>query len=118
MVSGDEVKGEFSSADATTAAVATLYNAQGVARPLTTGDRLVITDIFGVAASAAGLVVLFSDNDADGVIDAGERLFPFSGSSSAQLTTELYCKAGITPKVKAAAAGQVDLVFTGVIIRS
>lgn len=118
MVCGDPVKFEFSSADATTAAAVTLYDANGVARPLATGERFVLTDLTGNAAGAAGTVKLLSDNDADAAVDAGETMAVFAGAVGLNFGTEVYAKKNITPKVKAAAAGQVDLVGVGVVIRS
>ena len=126
MLTGEHVHGEFTSADASTAAVVTLYTGDGVARALVAGERLVIQS-FHVVVGASGLTVtLFDDRDADGTADAGEIIargtFAANGSLSESGILH-YCKQAVTanvlaPKVKTSGAGQVDVVLRGFIIKS
>jgi hypothetical protein len=119
MVNGEEIRGEFSSADATTAGAITWYKPNGAAYVPASPERIVITDILPAIVSGAGTVKVFSDNDADGVVDAGETLAVLNNASGTiALATEVYAAQGKTVKVKAAAAGQVDIVFSGKITRT
>jgi hypothetical protein len=116
---GEIVRGVISSADASAAgAAATLYRTDGVAfGALAAGQRLVITDAEWVCAAGAGLVKLFSDNDADGVVDAGEELLYMAGSNITSCV-ERYAKQGKTVKARAAAAGQIDIIFSAYVLNT
>ena len=117
---GEVIHGEFNSADARVAAAVKLYDGDGKARELAAHERLVVTDVVIVAAAKMAVNV-FSDNDADGAVDDGERILAGSvgdngGIATSFVTTPRYCKRGITPKVKSDTAGQVDVVLTGFIL--
>jgi hypothetical protein len=117
---GENVHFEFTSADATTAAVVIVYDNDGGLRPIGSTERLVITDVHGSASAAVGLVDLF--NGVGAAPAAGERLFTLNlaaaiGTVYPSLNTPVYCKKGVTPKVKAAAAGQLNVNGTGIILR-
>jgi hypothetical protein len=118
MVTGEECKFEFSSADATTAAAIVIYDLNGTVRVLGSNERFLPVNILGVAATAAGLIKIFNDVDANGAVGAGELIAVFSGQINYPATDELWGRLGNTPKVKAAAAGQIDITGTGKIIRS
>ena len=117
---GEVIHGEFNSADARVAGAMRLYNGDGQARVLGATERLVVTDVVIVAAAKMAVNV-FSDNDADGAVDDGERILAGSvgdngGIAMSFVTTPRYCKRGITPKVKSDTAGQVDVTLTGFIL--
>ncbi len=117
---GEVIHGEFNSADARAAAAVKLYDGDGKLRALAATERLVVTDVVVVAAAKMAVNV-FSDNDADGAVDDGERILAGSvgdngGIAMSFVTTPRYCKRGITPKVKSDTAGQVDVVLTGFIL--
>jgi hypothetical protein len=117
---GETVSIEFSSADASTAAAVTLKDADGATRTLASNERLLIDTLTASLAAAVLLVTVISDNDADGAIDAGERLAAFganTGNFEAGPEGQPG-KTGITPKVKASGAGQVDITGTGRIIKT
>jgi hypothetical protein len=118
---GENVHFEFSSADASAAAVVTIYNNDGGARALAANERLVITDIHASAGGAVGLVDIFNGTGASPAV--GERLFTFNlaatiGPAYPSLNTPAYCRKGVVPKVKAAAAGQLNVNGTGIIVAS
>jgi hypothetical protein len=118
-VIGEIVHFEFSTADATTAAVITIYSNDAVARPIQAGERLVITDIH-VSGQANMVVDVF--NGVGASPGAGERLFNIVasttvGTSYPSLTTPAYCSKNITPKVKASAAGNLVVIGTGVLVK-
>lgn len=118
---GDPCQFEFSSADATTAAVLTIRKAgQSTVHSLTSTQRVVICSLTAFLVSGAGLVDIFSDANSDGVVDVNERMVvlgtgvnnvdfngPDGGTAGAR---------GLVPKVKAAAAGQVSIAGVGYII--
>lgn len=117
---GESVHFEFTSGDATTAAVVTIYDNDGGLRPLTPGERLCITDIH-ITAEAAMTVDVF--NGVGAAPGAGERLFKTVASATIgtaypSLDTAAYGKKGVTPKVKTSAVGNVTVIGTGVILRS
>ncbi len=119
-IRGEVIHGEFNSADARVAAAVKLYDGDGKLRALAATERLVVTDVVVVAAAKMAVNV-FSDNDADGAVDDGERILAGSvgdngGIAMSFVTTPRYCKRGITPKVKSDTAGQVDVVLTGFIL--
>mgnify|MGYP001601444224 CR=1 FL=1 len=122
MVSGgQEVKFEFVSTDAQTAAAISIYDWDGVAITLGSSERLLITGWVMVVGSALTINV-FSDNDADAAVDAGERMlvgeFAANGGTAIGTIAEgLPAKRGITPKVKASAAGNVNIVGVGRLLR-
>lgn len=117
---GDKVHGEFTSADASTAAAIVLYDAQGVVRTLAATERLVVMS-YHIVSGAALTLSLFSDADADGVVDAGEvvarGVFAANGGLSENSIVHP-CPRGKGLKVKASGAGQVDCVVRGEIILS
>lgn len=117
---GELVHGEFTSADASTAAAVALYDAQGVARVLAATERLIVESYHMVSAVAL-TVTLFNDNDADSVVDAGEVIGRGSFGANgglAESSIQHKCKRGIGLKIKASGAGQVDAVVRGVIVSS
>tara|TARA_Y100000310_G_scaffold153134_1_gene152570 strand:+ start:546 stop:905 length:360 start_codon:yes stop_codon:yes gene_type:complete len=119
MPRGEEVKFEFSSADASTAAAGVLYNADAGVRTLAATQRFVVTSVALLTAVAQRYDV-FSDNNDDDTVDAGERIIGghFAAGIAHSLNTEIYCQLGITPKVLGAAAGQVDVIMTGYILNT
>jgi hypothetical protein len=114
-MTGDIVRLVLASADASAGVAFTIYDTRGVARVLASTERLVITDGEWVIAAGAGLVTVFSDNDADSAVDAGEELMYLSGANITSCI-ERYAARGKTVKGRAAAAGQVNVVLAGNII--
>jgi hypothetical protein len=117
---GEVVHGEFSSADAQAAMPVSLFDGDGRVRHLAATERLVVTDLM-IVADAKMAVDVFSDNDGDGTVDAGERIAGGVLAANVPLamslaTTPRYCKRGIVPKVKAGGVGQVDVLLTGFIL--
>jgi hypothetical protein len=116
---GDLIHGEVVSADATTAAVATLYDSTGAARALGTGETLVITSV-QLTSDVATRVELFNGSGASPA--AGERVAsaPLSasvGSVYPDLGDGFQCKRGVGVKAKAGLAGNVVVLFCGIILR-
>lgn len=117
---GEAVRFEFVSADATTAAVITIYDNEGNARPLAATERLVITDIHASAVATMVVDVYAGVGASPG---NGERLFNFNlaatiGPAYPSLNNPAYSKKGVTPKVKASAAGAFTVLGQGTILRA
>lgn len=116
---GEIVHGEFSSPDAQAAGAVSLFDGDGRVRNLAATERLVVTDVV-VIADAKMAVDVFSDNDGDSTEDAGERIaggvLAANTLLAVSFATPRYCKRGVTPKVKAGAVGQVDVLLTGFIL--
>lgn len=114
---GEPVQIEFSSADASAAAAVSLFNADGAARTLAAHERLLIDS--GTVTVVTTTATLITDGDGDGAVDAGERIGVFAaGTNPFEFGEEGFaCPIGKTPKVKGAAAGQIDLVATGRIVK-
>jgi hypothetical protein len=109
---------QFSSTDASSGGSVALYDINGVARTLQAYERLIIDRLTLNAATGAGLVTLYSDDNSGGTVDAGERIAEwndavtlFSGGPEGYA-----CGQGITPKVLAATAGQVSVNGVGRIV--
>lgn len=116
-MAGEPVNFEFSSADATTAAAITLRSAGGATRTLGSEERFTLIGFTGSIAAAVINAVIFSDDDADGNLDAGELMAVMGlGSSNGSALYQAATK-GITPKVKAANAGQIYLAGYGIITK-
>lgn len=114
---GDYVGIEFNSADASTAAAITLKDADQVTRTLQPYERLLIDEV--TAVLAAGVTGdLFDDKNANGNVDAGERIMALGALNSRfDGGHEGYSVSlGSTPKVKTSGAGVVNLTGTGRII--
>lgn len=119
MQPGETVNFEFSSADASTAAAITLYDAAGTTRTLASNERLLIDS--GQAYLAGSITGDFiTDADADGAVDAKERIAKLGvGATNFMFGEEGYaCAKGVTPKVKTSGAGQTDLTGTGRIVKT
>jgi hypothetical protein len=82
--------------------------------------RLIITD-YEIITNTALTISLFNDFDADGAVDAGERIavgdFSANGGIARGLTSGHYCGVGQAPKVLASAAGTVRVVGRGRLIK-
>jgi hypothetical protein len=115
---GSYVSMQFSSADASTIATISLYDADGVAVTLKANERLVIDSAVFSVATAAGNTTFADDFNSSGTIGAGELICELSdGVVNMQGGDEgRACSIGKVPKVKAAAAGQVSLTGTGRIV--
>ena len=116
---GEYVAIEFSSADAQTAAVVTLKDADGATVTLAANERLLVDTLSANVAAAVTLVDVFADYDADGNVDAGERVASF-GANVGNFDggpEGFSIKTGFTLKVHASGAGQVDVSGTARIVR-
>jgi hypothetical protein len=118
---GEEIYGTLNSADASTAAALTLYTQGGIAiasRALGTTERLVITDVMMSIQGTAFDAALIWDTDGSGVVKAGDmiaRLKSADGQLAIAFNVPRYGPTGKTPKVKAGAAGTVDVIIHGFI---
>jgi hypothetical protein len=118
------IRGEFSSADARAVTLNesqarfTLYvDGSTSTVTLNATDRVIINTI--CAAVGATMSVEIYDGS-DDTVDAGESLiFLRGGTAFGPFGTNLdiACKVGTYPKVETSALGQVDVVFTGVVVR-
>jgi len=116
---GETVQIEFSSADATTAAVITIKDANLVTRTLLSSERLLIDTLNATLAAAVTLLEIFSD-DGDGNVEALERIASFGPNCGNFVAGEegFPCHVGTTPKAKAANAGQVTVTGSGRIVNA
>lgn len=117
------VHGEFSSADAQTGSAATMYElGTKDTRALAATEKLAILSVI-ITCAATARVVLFADDDDDNVVDGGEILAVANcvAGSAVHLTFDEKAMPegtlGGVPHVIASAAGQVDVVFEGIIRR-
>jgi hypothetical protein len=122
MERGEVIHGEISTADCTTAQPATLYTPSGTPRALAATETLVITDIIAVVEKQSRVDV-FTDADGDGAVDVGERIVGGKVGAGAVLAMSFianafYCPRGKGVKVKSDLAGQVDVTFTGFVLRA
>lgn len=119
---GDPVKLEFSSADATTAAAMTMYDNGGAARTIKPTERLVIVHVSASLAAAVLSAIIFDDVDGGGTVGSGERLAVLGiGPNSLEYSFGdggPACGQGRVPKIKAAVAGQIDVVAIGYLMTS
>lgn len=114
---GEFVTIEFNSADASTAAAVSLIGVNGATRTLAATEQLIIYALTPYVVSGV-TATIFDDIDADGTVDAGERIAHFGNASPTYLSGPggRYCTIGNTPKVKASGAGAVVITGTGGII--
>ena len=122
---GQPFHGEFSSADASALSEAnsrlSLYPPGSTsAITLASTDQVLITDIkVGVGATALTVTVY---DGADATAGAGEVIdkggYAVNTSQSQNRVIGHYCQAGTYPKVKTSAAGQVDVILTGIILKA
>lgn len=122
MPRGEEVHGEVHSTDATTAVEVPLYDADGQTVTVTSTTRLVVTDVMFVTA-VAGDGYVFFDNDDDNALDAGETIIRGTVAANGGIAmsyngTPRFGKLGGKPHVIHGAAGAVDVLLTGYILRS
>lgn len=118
---GTPVEFEFSSADASTAAVIVLREAGARAsRSLAANERLIVQGLTAVIAAGATPVKMIADTDGDGDVDAGDLMavlhtgyndFTIGGTGQGIAGTK-----AVMPKIKAAGAGQIDISGVGVIV--
>jgi hypothetical protein len=116
---GDRIKGECVSADASGGVAVTLYDSAGNVRALAAGETIVVLAV-QLTSDVATRVYLYNGTGAAAA--AGERVAdaPLSatvGSVYPDLGDGSVCKRGVGLKVKAGTAGNVVVLFTGVIIR-
>lgn len=127
---GRPFHGEFSSADASALSEAnarfTLYGVDKQAITLAADERVIVTDIDVVVGTA--LTVTIYDGD-DATPDDGEKIlmhsFGANGGISSHLRTPHYCAVNAStsspdgyPKLETSAAGQVDCVIHGVVVKT
>lgn len=115
-VTGENVYGEVSSADASAGVTVILYDANGVARPLATGERLLITDIQFVTAAGGACRLTWTSGGAD---TAGKRIFKGTFGANGGISSD-YLTPHVGPKTTTptlvAPIGQVDLQIHGIIL--
>jgi hypothetical protein len=118
------IRGEFSSADARAVTLNesqarfTLYvDGSTSTVTLNATDRVTITSISASFAASMSAEVYDGTDD---TVDAGESLiFIRGGTAFGPFGTNLdiTCKAGTYPKLETSALGQVDVVFSGYVVR-
>lgn len=116
---GQQIHGEFASADASALSEAnsriTLYPA-GSTSAITLGatDQVIVTDIIAVV-SVALTVTLYDGTD--NTVDAGEQIlkgaFAANSGVGAESVVGHTCQAGTWPKVKTSGAGQIYVTIRG-----
>lgn len=114
MKPGIPVTFEFTSADATTAAVVTIKDQNNVTRTLGAEEQLWIDTAAAALAAAVTSADLFSDNASAGAVDAGELICSFGPNNGMFDGGEegSPCHKGVTPKVKSAVAGVTRVTGT------
>lgn len=122
---GKIVRIDLQSADLTTAAELGLYDEDGNAVTLQPHERLILQELGISAEQATDYVTVFSDDDDDNTVDAGERLMHVGSDTTgtAEVNTRrqfgpegLAGALGIVPHVIAAEAGTVTVAGVGYII--
>lgn len=116
---GEAVSIEFESADASTAALVTLKDANLVTRTLQLYERLIVDTLEANVASAAGTVDVFADIDGDGAVDPNELIATFNAGSVTIFSggpSGFSIPLALTPKVLAAAGGAIEISGTGRIV--
>lgn len=117
MCAGEPVEFEFSSADASSAAVLVMRSSGlRASRALAANERLIIHGFSGVIAAGANPTKIIGDADADGNVDAGELMAVLGTGVNNMADMEMAGEKGAMPKVKAAGAGQVDIAGWGVVV--
>lgn len=116
---GRYIKIEFNSSDAQTAAAASLFDDQQNAVTLGAGQQLRI-DTLNVSVGADITVEVFADADADGTVDAGERLAEVGqGTHILEFQGEgLMLPNGVGVSVHASGAGDITVVGTARIVEN
>jgi hypothetical protein len=116
---GEYVAIEFVSADATTAALVTLKDANQATRTLASNERLLIDELNADLATAVTSADLFSDTANAGVLDAGELVASFNPTSGefSGGPEGFSLPIGNTPKIKAAVAGLIHVSGVGRIVK-
>lgn len=116
-ITGENVYGEVSSADASAGVQVSLFNGNGVARTLGSKERLVITDVQFVSAAGGACRLTWTA----GTDTAGARIFKgtfgTNGGISSDYLTPLYGPLGSNAFLTCP-IGQVDLQIRGIILKS
>lgn len=117
--------GEFSAADATDATLTmesqhrfTLYaDSSTTALTLAADDVVIVTDVQFSAPATTTFLNLY--DGADNTIDAGEAIVKQTRTifGVVPITRGHWSQAGTYPKLKASAAGQIDAVIRGIIVK-
>jgi hypothetical protein len=117
---GQDVYGSLSSADASAGAGLTWTDADGNNVTLQPNQRVAITDIDIVVGAAIRVDVFAATSASDNTVTDAKRIiggsFAANGGISRQFSRRRYSRRGFFPRVKAGAAGQVDVNITGVVV--
>lgn len=118
---GDAVSIEFVSADASTAALVTIKDANDATYTLKVNERLIVDTLTGTIDPASTTIVadFFADINADGNVNAGELTVRFSYVIS-QFNggpEGLPFPVGITPKVKSSGSAAVRVTGMGRVVK-
>ncbi len=116
MNRGEEIHGVLDSADASTGAAVTLYRAgTSSARTLESNEQLVVTDLLAVLAPGGAMELHFGSTAGTGNTVAAGTVGANGGYALSLSTPHVGPKA--TNLYVTAAAGQVDVVVKGYIIK-
>lgn len=116
-ITGENVYGELSSADAHSSATTVLYSNGGVARTLGAKERLVITDVQFVSAAGGDCRLTFTTGAATAGLIIFRGTFAANGGLAMSYLTPNFGPKGVVPFLTAP-AGQVDVRFHGIILQS
>lgn len=116
---GKPIEWEFSSADASTAAVIVVREAgQRTSLTLAANEYLLIQKFSAVVTTTTAQII--ADTDADGDVDAGDIMAALgTGINNCDFMATgggISSAKGRLPRVKAAAGGQITIAGVGVII--
>lgn len=114
---GSPINFEFSSADASTSAPLVLRDAGGTTHALAATERVILDTVTAVLVSGASPAVIFSDANADNALTAGERMVILGTGNNDCQALGAVGAVGVTPRVKAAGAGQIDIAGSGRIVK-
>ena len=116
---GEEVRIEYVTADASSAASLNLYDINGNSRSLGSGERLVLLAL--AIQSAASSLDIFDDANDNDTVNDGERLWATGTTGYFDvhfMHAGQYCGEGRVPKALGGNASAVTITGHGYIIRA
>jgi hypothetical protein len=111
------IHGYLTSSDATTAAAFTLYDVNGNAYTLASGDRVLITSLAVIAGGTANVLLLVAD-PADSSAAGGVLWVASVTGQPSCFSDPIYGVKGKVPGLLATVSGTVVATINGFVIRS